>query len=80
MLSPEEPIGVAISRNRTILETVDRHLHMLQQGILPPDAEEQALKIWPKRKDAIAGLLAARLRDKENFEHILNHYYAMQQV
>lgn len=66
-----------LERNRTILKAVNQDIYMLEQNILPPGMEAQALSIFRTREKAIEGMLKARRADKVNFEHIIAVYEEM---
>ncbi|ADX42535.1 hypothetical protein [Tetrasphaera phage TJE1] len=63
-----------LAANRKVLEKINTHLHMLRQGILPPDIASQALMIFKSKDKAIAGMIKAREADKMNVEHIIAAY------
>lgn len=55
---------------------VKRQLHLLEQGILPPELEKVALEIFGTRENAIAGMRKAKQADKVGLEHIIQTYEA----
>lgn len=67
-----------LENNRKMLQVVETHIHLLEQGIIPPDVEAQALSIFKTRPLAIEGMLKARRADKVNFEDIIRHYEGLE--
>jgi hypothetical protein len=55
---------------------VKRQLHLLEQGILPPELEKIGLQIFGTRENAIAGMKKAKQADKVGLEHIIQTYEA----
>lgn len=53
---------------------VKRQLHLLDQGILPPELEKLALEIFGTRENAIDGMKKAKEADKVGLEHIIKTY------
>lgn len=60
--------------NKELLMVVNRQLHLLEQGILPPELEKTALQIFGTRENAIAGIKRAKEADKVGLEHIIKTY------
>ena len=63
-----------LQANKKILSSINRQLHLLEQGILPPELEKQGLEIFKTIPLAIEGFLRARIADKANVEHIIRQY------
>lgn len=53
---------------------VNRQLHLLDQGIMPPELEKTALQVFGTRENAIAGMKRAKQADKVGLEHIIKTY------
>lgn len=63
-----------LKANKDLLQVTNRHIHFLEQGILPPELEKQGLEIFKTREAAIVGMLKAKKADKESLEHIISVY------
>lgn len=63
-----------LAANKKVLQKINQHLHMLKQGILPPDIASHALIMFKDKQKAIAGMIRAREADKVNVEHIIRAY------
>lgn len=63
-----------IKANQDLLQLTNRHIHFLEQNILPPELEKQGLEIFKTREAAIEGFLKAKRADKVNLEHIISVY------
>ncbi len=53
---------------------VNRQLHLLNQGILPPELEGPAMQIFESRDAAVIGMKKAKEADKRGIEHIIGVY------
>jgi len=53
---------------------VNRQLHLLDQGILPPELEKAGLQVFGTRENAIIGMKRAKDADKVGLEHIIKTY------
>lgn len=70
----------SLKANQDLLQLTNRHIYFLNQGIIPPEIEKQALDIFKTREAAISGMLKAKLADKVNLEHIIGIYEGKAQV
>jgi len=60
--------------NKELLTTVKRQLHLLDQGILPPELEKVTLEVFKTRDAAVTGMKKAKEADKRGLEHIIAEY------